>query len=320
MKKLISVFAALALVGSLAAQKGKKAPAKPAAPVVAAPKAPAMPAAVTAAPAMAGAAKGVGLFIEGYGQYTFANGTSTAYADGNTTSTGTSEAVTYKTSSSKGFGGGAAIGYNIVDSLALVGSFDYRSFSTREYSTTSTSGPSSLGGGAAATWKKTWNNMIIGVGLRPSVKALGGTVYAGGGLAIVLPYTETLEITSAANTNGAIGLTVKDNWNLALGAYGEVGYNFNITDNLYIGVGMKAIVATANNIDKTREATTTYGANAIAGGQVNNTNVTTYKESISATDLAATTGAGTASRTANGTFTTNGITDFGARINVGFRF
>jgi hypothetical protein len=52
MKKLISIFAALALVGSLAAQKKKpaaKAPAKPApaAPVVAAPAAP-----VVAAPAM----------------------------------------------------------------------------------------------------------------------------------------------------------------------------------------------------------------------------------------------------------------------------
>jgi cytochrome bd-type quinol oxidase subunit 1 len=55
MKKLISLFAALALVGSLTAQKkAAKAPAKaPAAPAVAAPKAPAAPEApaVTAAPA-----------------------------------------------------------------------------------------------------------------------------------------------------------------------------------------------------------------------------------------------------------------------------
>lgn len=62
MKKLISVFAALALVGSLAAQRGKKPAKAPAKPAVAAPAVPAMPAvaAPSAASAMA-SGKAMGL-------------------------------------------------------------------------------------------------------------------------------------------------------------------------------------------------------------------------------------------------------------------
>jgi len=64
MKKLISVFAALALVGSLAAQRGKKPAKAPAKPAVAAPAVPAMPAvAAPSASTVAAAGKGMGLRI-----------------------------------------------------------------------------------------------------------------------------------------------------------------------------------------------------------------------------------------------------------------
>jgi len=323
MKKLISVFAALALVGSLAAQKGKKAPAKPAAPVVAAPKAPAMPAAVTAAPAMAGAAKGVGLFIEGFGSYTFANGSSQAYADGNGAAQLAADAVTMKTSAAGGFGGGGNIGYNIVENLGLVASFQYRSIKSREWSSTQLNsglvqeqnnlGGQVLTGTTTATTQKKWENMIIGVGLRPSVNALGGTVYGGGGLAIVLPYTET----ATASFTTAAGLTSKvqvdDKWNLGLGAYGEVGYNYNITSNIYLGLGMKAIVVTVDNKDKTRVITNTSTAGVVT------TDTFTYKESLSADNSANNTGTATDTQKQRG-FKTNGVTDFSAYVLVGFRF
>lgn len=68
MRKLISVLAALALVGSLAAQKGKKAAKAPAAPAVAAPKVPAMP----SVPAAAAATKSDGgskFIISAWGGY-----------------------------------------------------------------------------------------------------------------------------------------------------------------------------------------------------------------------------------------------------------
>ena len=67
MKKLISIFAALALVGSLAAQKkAAKAPAAPAAPVVAAPAAPAVATATRAPEPEARASSGAKRFSFGF--------------------------------------------------------------------------------------------------------------------------------------------------------------------------------------------------------------------------------------------------------------
>jgi len=75
MKKLISVFAAVALVGSIAAAPRRPA-AKPAAkPAVAAPAA-AAPVAAVAASMPKSSGGGIGLFIEGRGIYTLGQGTS----------------------------------------------------------------------------------------------------------------------------------------------------------------------------------------------------------------------------------------------------
>jgi hypothetical protein len=186
----------------------------------------------------------MGLFVEGFGAYTFANGSSQSYADGNTAAQTADEKVTAKTSAATALGGGANIGYNIAENLGLVGSFQYRSFTTREWSSTQTNSgvvqeANNLGGQVlvnttAAKTKREWQNMILTLGVRPSVNALGGSVYAGGGLAVVLPYTET----TTADFTSAAGLTskvvVEDKWNLGLGAYGEVGYNYNITSNVYL--------------------------------------------------------------------------------------
>ena len=293
MKKLISVFAALALVGSLAAQKGKKAPAKPAAPVVAAPKAPAMPAAVTAAPAAAGAAKGVGLFIEARGGYILSAGTSTAKQDGNTTGT----TSTYKLSNTDGFGGGATIGYDLINNLALAASFDYRTAKSIEWSTT----------GAATTQKTTnkFNTMVVGVGLRPRVQAGPGAFYAGLGVAIVLPHDDISNVTTTVIATSAVTTTeVTTRYNLGIGAYGELGYNFNITDNLYIGLGARIVVA-GKGLDNKGNDTTTVTTNA-AG-----TTTTTVKNTDSVDTTA------TPSQTA---FASKGITDMSGVITVGFRF
>lgn len=305
MKKLISVFAALALVGSLAAQKGKKAPAKaPAAPAVAAPKAPAMPAAVTAAPAAAGAAKGMGLFIDLRGSYTFSNGTSTAQSDG-TASTNTADtSVTYKASNSAGFGGGVSLGYDIATGLGIVASYDIRSIKTREWANYSTTFTSDV------KTQQTWTNQIIGVGLRPHVNALGGEWYAGAGLAVVLPF-ETTKTTTASN--GGKNEDVAG-WNLALGAYGELGYKFMFTDNIGLNIGLRAVVATANNIDKTNVNKFTTGGTTV-------TTTTTYKESYSTTAKNAAAAADTATVKATlAPWETLGITDFSANVGISLKF
>lgn len=293
MKKLISVFAALALVGSLAAQKGKKPAKAPAKPAVAAPAVPAMPAAVTAAPAAAGAAKGMGLFIEGRGAYTLSNGSAGTAPDGDVSGT----SVTYKTSGAGGFGGGASIGYDLAKGLALVGSFDYRGVKSRKWEISS--------GGVTATRQVTKNTMVAGLGFRPHIDALGGTWYAGAGFAYVLPYEVTTDFTDSgtgtlvANLGGS-GKARQDveKWNAGMGVYGEFGYNFNVTDNFYIGLGVRALVTTANNIDKT---------NTVTVDGVASTTQKVAKDTVSDT-------------TTQKSFSTDGNTDFSGAVTVGVRF
>lgn len=330
MKKLISVFAALALVGSLAAQKGKKPAKAPAKPAVAAP---AVPAAVTTAAAIAPAAKGgkgAGLTIQGYGLFALANGTSTAQRDGRNATTATNDTVdTYKLSGASAFGGGAVIAYEIMDNLNIAASFDYRSFSSRKWSNTNSSAT-----GGATTLQKKWDNMVIGLGLRPTVKVGPGHFYAGAGAALVLPFKETLTLefgeaatglnaVSSANisssfTDAAATVNTKklervDEWNMAFGAYGELGYNFEISSNLFIGLGVKVIVATANNADKTSKTTRT--------GDTTTTQTTTFKTEFSTTQSNNEAAAGTTNDAKSlAAYQSNGITDLNALVSVGFRF
>lgn len=301
MKKLISVFAALALVGSLAAQKKPAKPAAPAAPAAPAVKAPAAPAvtAPVAAPAPAASGKGMGLFVEGRGTFTMSNGTSASNATGDVSQTG----FEYKLSNASGFGGGATIGYEIANSLGLVASFDYRSVSSRKWETTKSDATSVVGGGTMNTsTQNVKNTMVIGLGLRPSVNALGGVIYAGAGVAYLLPYSDTTT-TDMSNFSASSGLTVKretkSEWNGGIGAYGELGYNYSITDNLYFGLGVRLVVITANNDGKSQTVTTT---------------PSTGSATTTTTNYAATQDA------AKSKYLSDGTTDFGAAVSVGFRF
>ncbi len=337
MKKLISIFAALALVGSLAAQKKKpaaKAPAAPAAPAVAAPAAP-----VVAAPAMPStdmAGKGMGLFVEARGGFTLGNGSSATYLNGDAT---TATAQPYAAANTSGLGGGASVGYNLMKGLGFVASFDYRNVKSREWSVTnSTAGPVSLAGvglagqaaaasaGSTLKTQNTKNTIIIGLGVRPTVSVGPGEFYAGAGAALVLPYDST---TSGTFTNptaaGAQSSTItfenKTSYNMAIGAYGELGYNFNVTENIYVGLGARILVATANNKDK--DKVTTYKSTSAAGNTGDVTITSTGKETVDPTNTDVTTVSGTTTTVTRKTqeaFGTDGITDITGTVTVGFRF
>ncbi len=339
MRKLISVLVALALVGSVAAQKGKKA-AKPAAPAVAAPKVPAMPAAVTAAPVAAKSGKGMGLFIEGFGLYALGNGSSTSAADGDVSAS----SVNYKLSGSAGFGGGGAIGYQILENLGLVASFQYRSIKTREWSQTNQSVAALANGGStttaqynatglaaqtgAVTINNTKNTMIVGLGLRPTVNAGPGAFYAGAGVALVLPYDDKTT-TTFSGTGGASTISTgtgekTQSFNLAIGGYAELGYMFSVTDNLYIGIGGRMVVATANDSGKDTVYKIT-GSNSTNTVTVNTT--TTGAESVPSSNAGTATGPVTTGTSTTSTTTgvktayaSQGITDIAATVTVGFRF
>jgi hypothetical protein len=313
MKKLISIFAALALVGSLAAQK-KKAPAKPAAPAApAAPavKAPAAP--VVAAPAMPSAemaGKGMGLFVEGFGSFTFGNGTSDTVENGSPATIAGDTERKNASQNTSGFGGGASIGYDIAENLALVAGFNYRSLAGRKYENSYAAGN--------ITRQTTFDNMGLTLGLRPSVKAFGGVVYAGGGWLVTLPYTQTTEFTNTSNTatfTAGDSFKLEDKWNIGLkGMYGEIGYQYNISSSLYVGIGAKLFVATVDNIGKTRTQTVVASGTTV-------TTTTTYQEAASANAIAAADDADTTTvkSVLSRDWKTNGITDFAVNVAVGYR-
>jgi len=307
MKKLISILAALALVGSLAAQK-RKAPAKPAAkPVHEAVKAPAAPAIAVApvAPAEHKAHKGIGLFIEGRGTFTLGAGTSNSqfsgdFASGSFTQNGTTYGFgTYQLPNTNGWGGGATIGYQVLQGLGLVVGYDYRSIQSRQWSQSN-----GFGAGSSATIQNTTNTSILEIGLRPTFHTAHGAFYAGMGFAYVLPFnsTTTINVSNASGVyTGMTGQQIVANLNAGLGAYAELGYNHNLGEHFYIGIGLRALVATANNDGKSTATTTTGGA----GAGTTTVNYAASQNPVNATNLP---------------FSSTGITDMGINVNVGLRF
>ncbi len=100
MKKLISVFAAMALVGAVAAKPAPKKPAAPAKPAVAAPATPAPAAAAMAATKTDG---GLIVSIGAYGGYNIPSGT---YVDSIKAASGTAGGIT--------FGGNLLLGSQLI--------------------------------------------------------------------------------------------------------------------------------------------------------------------------------------------------------------
>lgn len=300
MKKLISILAALAIVGSLAAQR-RKAPAKPAPAKAEAVKAPVAPAIAVApvAPAEHKAHKGIGLFIEGRGTYTLGNGSSPSTASGDQSIS----PVTYQLPNTSAWGGGATIGYQILQGLGIVAGFDYRSMQSRQWSQSNLQANAFGAGfpaGGSSTIQNTTNTSILEIGLRPSWHTTHGSFYAGMGFAYVLPFNSTTTINITGNASTISQIQQVNSLNAGMGVYAELGYNHNIGEHFYIGLGIRGLVATANNDGKSLATTTTNAAGA-------STTTVNYNSSSanSATDKP---------------YSSTGITDFGININVGVRF
>jgi hypothetical protein len=361
MKKLISVFAAMALVGSLAAQKKPAAkpaepakPAAPAAPAVAAPAAPAVATPAAPAASAAGASsKGIGISISAYGGFTLPGGTSTSYGNSGSQTDGANAAIKYDLSNASAFSGGATVAYEIAANLGLTLGFDFRSFTTRTYSGPLNSSPwtgilrdlaylnpaipavlwqggngadgfNNFGKSNSAIYRSDysqqtkWQNMALTLGIRPSVNLLGGQIYAGGGVAVILPYTTTTDVTFSNKAGVAAGGMPdsgqqKDEWNLGIGGFGEFGYTYNITDNVFAGIGVKVIMATANNSGKTRTLTATRPDGSTVTATI------TIADSVTEAEKSLVTTDGK-NFTAKQGVSSNGITDVTAQLIVGARF
>jgi len=235
--------------------------------------------------------------IEGYGIFALSAATTTSLPDGDVSGA----SITTKLANSSGFGGGGALGY-AMGNWGIFGSFDYRSIKSREWSTTGgfyIPSTSTLTKTATGTGKiqNTRNTMWIGVGPRVYGDLGPGRIYGGGGVAIILPFTDSTTIT-ASTAAGTTTILQETKYNLAVGGYGEVGYEFEITPMVYVGIAGKFLVSAPTNKGQATTTTTTTAAGSTTT-TANNTD--------------------TIAATGDTQFGAVGITDMSGVVKVGLR-
>lgn len=252
------------------------------------------------------------IFLELFGSYTFAQGTFASIEDGQPDTVASDTSRGQKSQNASGLGGGAAFGYDVAENLGLVLGGYYRSLSGRTFTNSN--------GGGSWTRQSTSDSFAITLGVRPFVKALGGRLFVGAGWLVTMPFTETTDFKSSSSgtafTGAADSLKVEDSYNFSLrGMYGELGVNYEITDNLYFGLTARAFVATTDNINQTRvETKTTSGTTIVT--------TTTYRETASQDKFDATASNSTTTnvKQLSRDWTNKGITDIAFNFSVGYRF
>lgn len=232
---------------SLAAQEKPAEPAKPAAPVAKpAEAAPKVGVLAKAAATSSDSTLWTGFFFEGYGLFTLSVAAQTG-GYGNSTraqpdGTASATSTTHAPPNTMGFGGGGAFGYFFHTNLALMLSFDYRYLKSRKWSQSTSAGTTDSQNKFATAW--------IGLGLRPRLAIGPGAVYAGAGLAFLLPHNDILVSTPLSGST----TTVETEYNYTFGAFGELGYQFEVVEGIYLGLGTRIFVAGPSNKDGVSES------------------------------------------------------------------
>lgn len=200
---------------------------------------------------------GTGLFFEAFGSY----GLSPERAAGWQRSANTTDPQTYAAiPGSKGIGFGLNVGYEFISNLAGVLGYNFQSLTTKV--------DISQGAGSSVftNYEITTTSHYINLGLRPMVKALAGTIYAGGGLLLGLPtnYKQVETTTGNAVAANNTTITYEGKLNMVLGFYGEMGYTYSINQNLSIGLGARINVAHASNNGKDWTYSSTSTTNTVS--------------------------------------------------------
>jgi hypothetical protein len=281
--------------------------------------------------------KDTGIFVEGFGAFTKSYSSGDSLAEGSATAP-----ATYKLPNTTGFGFGGSVGYQLLENLGLVASFQYRSIKSREWSQTNTSATgagvsntaltafSLTAGTGSATIQNKRNSVVMGLGIRPTVKWGAMRFYAGGGAALIFPHDDVTTYVytgiNASATQIANATTTKTtSWNLGLGAYGETGLLVDVTDSIYLGLGSRFVLAEVTDNGKdTVNKTTGTGA---GGSSATFTETTTGSETVPSPNTATILENSQANNTA--TYTTTGaktnyksyaFSDVSISLIVGFRF
>lgn len=204
---------------------------------------------------------GKGITIEAYGSYGFGQAAAADWVPKDNI-TGPSETTssfyTYAEQKGKsGIGFGVNFGYDFVANVAAVLGYNYQSISAENVKGNRTNGSTRLD-----TTKTTIATHFVSLGIRPSVAALAGIIYGGGGGLLGIPGS-TIEQSSTQAGNDYI---IKTNLNLAFGYYGEFGYQYKITDAISVGLGVRINVLSSSN--KGKDSTSVSGTGAGTTTQV----------------------------------------------------
>ncbi len=117
--------------------------------------------------------------------------------------------------------------------------------------------------------------LSLAFGVRTTVKAGPGEVYAQLGLGVATPF-ETVREQDLA---GGGSRTTTTGYNTGYGGRGEAGYHYAINDHLFIGGGVRVQAFATDNVGRTRTRvdqpsgnieTDTYSTNPDAGGNTRN--------------------------------------------------
>ncbi|MFZ5630204.1 MAG: hypothetical protein ACOY5B_13820 [Spirochaetota bacterium] len=238
-----------------------------------------------AKPAEQAAAPRKTLWFEGYGIYSATpfGGAWNTDPSINTNAINQPAAATVRTyipgEAATGFGGGLNVGYEFLDGLSGVLGFQLigQSSTTKEIRVDN--------GGTfdvTRTTKTSLTTTSVNLGIRPEKKFGNFSIYGGGGLLVMLPFTVTTdEQTPGETVTGArTSRLTKDKYNLALGGYAEIGAKYHI-GAVAVGLGMRLNMASTSNNGNTKVTTDTRVNNA------GTTTTTTIKDSFSAADRTA---------------------------------
>jgi len=189
----------------------------------------------------------------------------------------------YKAMDLSGLGFGFLFGYEFVPNLSVTLGFNYKSYSSSDFSIENDFG-TSVG---TLNLNFLTKSITFDLGLRTRVAIFGGYIFTAGGLLLSLP-TDYLMITeysgvefSSTNQDLSKGEGVIS-FNSGIGLFGEVGYQFLISSSLYVNLSVKTSIFALNNIGKT-----TVNKFFDTAGSLKSKSTVLYKESFSQDEVTA---------------------------------
>lgn len=255
-------------------------------------------------------------FFEAFGQYGYMQAPTTPMPNGSLDNVNYGTKIDYDYPNTSGFSAGATVGYNFYKNLSFLMSYEYRNFSWRTHSF-SQAFPAS---GAIRTGESSGLSRIVTstiiLGVRPKIEAFNGTLFTTVGVAAILPFSLTNESTyrtiSTAYSTASSGRSESESeYNLSLGFAGSFGYQYRITERIYISASFSLLMFGASNNGRTTQSKSTRSDGTVSTSTYYNTDsysLAEYDQGLS--------GNGKFVQTYNVIFPN----DMGIRISLGYCF